>query len=150
MLTHNTNDADRVQSLRALTELAALDEAHALKFVFGQLDAGAMTEDEVTQLCGEVDKFAARKGIDLTRGLSKFWLVETRDPVAGLSGAVVVGDDVDDAVKAARALGVHPGSAARARQIPRRQVPDETWRERLLSAAELRELSDVANPRYDA
>jgi hypothetical protein len=149
MQFHDASGVESPHSLCALTELVAMDEAAALKLVFGQMRAGALTEDEATRLCGAVDKYAAENNIDLTRGASKFWLVEFHDTGAGLSGAIVPGDDATDAVEAALGLGAHLGGEACARQIPRRALPDEEWRERLLSAAELRQLAGVIH-HYDA
>ena len=154
MQLHDGNHAARQQSLRALAELAALDEAAWFKFLDKQSPDDGVSGYLALLLRHEVERFALNNGIDLTRGSSGYWLLEFYDPAAapgeGFRGATIIwGVDADDAVDLALLFEAHPGGEARARQIPRQKVPDQGWRERVLSAAELRELGDLTAP-YDA
>jgi len=135
---------------RVLAELAALDGAKWDGLVFDLADSGALTPHEASYLRRDVESFALNNGIDLSRGHSEFWLLEFFDPGAaqgeGFRGAtIVVGSDPEDAEEIARRWDAHPGGVVVARQIPRRVLPGEEWRQRLLSAAELRELGDITN-----
>src|SRR5690349_16713707 len=114
MQNQTPSDADREQPIRELAELVAADEAQALRFVFAKVDAGELTEEEGGQLCEEVEAFAARHNIDLSRGLSCQWLVEF-PARAGLAGAIVSANDAADAEVEAIAFSTAP--ATRVRQI---------------------------------
>jgi hypothetical protein len=155
MHLHDGNYAARQQSLRALAELAALDEAAWHKFLDEQAPDDGVSGHLALLLRHEVERFAAEQNIDLSRGSSGYWLLEFYDPDAepgeGFRGAVVIwGMDANDAVDLAVLFEAHPGGEVRARQIPRQKVPDQGWRERVLSASELHELGDISSPYYDA
>jgi len=154
MQLHDACHVARQQGLRDLAELAAMDEARWFKFLDEQAQGEGVNAAWAIRLRYDVELFAAEQNIDLSRGSSGFWLLEFYDPGAGpgagFRGATIVwGMDAADAEDLARVFEAHPGGEARARQIPRQNVPGQEWRERVLSVEELRELGDVTS-KHDA
>lgn len=154
MQLHDASHAARQRSLRSLAELAALDEAGWFKYLDAEGQGDDVNSAWAIKLRYDVERFAAENNIDITRGSSGYWLLTFYDPGAEpgdafLAATIIWGKDRNDAIELARTWDAHPGGEVNARQIPRRKVPGEDWRQRLLSAEELRELGDITN-HYDA
>src|SRR5689334_16423165 len=68
MTMESPTHAECQVNLRDIAFLAALDEAGAIKLLREQMGAAAIADDEMPKWCVEVDKFASRHGISLSRG----------------------------------------------------------------------------------